>query len=68
METGNDFTSTCFVVLAKLVQASYQRDVSEWLGVDVEFTSRQSLDGKFLYLDPRLVLLNLLDFQCFSIV
>lgn len=59
METSNDgnntFNTTCFVVLAKLVQPSYQREVSEWLSADVEFTSRQSLDGKFLYLDPRCV-------------
>ena len=46
---------TCYVVLAKLVQPSLQRDVSKWLHVDVEFTSRQSLDGKFLYLDPRCI-------------
>ena len=32
--------------------------MSNWLGVGIEFSSRQSLDGKFLYLDPRWVTLS----------
>ncbi|XP_028397626.1 neuronal PAS domain-containing protein 2-like [Dendronephthya gigantea] len=46
---------TCFVALASLVQTNSELDITSSLNVDVEFTSRQSLDGKFLYLDPRCI-------------
>lgn len=45
---------SCFVVLAEVVSPNHRRDVSNWVEDVVEYKSRQSLDGKFLYLDPRL--------------
>ncbi|CAB4039015.1 Hypothetical predicted protein, partial [Paramuricea clavata] len=51
--TVSSSNETCFVALAKLIQPSYQCHVSNRLNIAVEFTSRQNLDGKFVYLDER---------------